>query len=343
MMHAPLSVAIIGCGNIAGVFDQDRPETAHPYTHAGAYRRHGGFRLVACMDTDAGRRADFATRWKVPACYGDLAGLIAGQQEVDVVSICSPNAMHGSHLEAVLAMRPKLVFCEKPLTDSVPLSERIVESYADAGVLLAVNYTRRWAPDVMAYATALRRGDWGRVRSISGVYTKGIAHNGSHLVDLLHLMIGQLTVEAVAAGSADHWPDDLSAPALLRSSGGVPVTLSVGDARDYALFELEIVTEKGTIRMEDGGSRWRVRCVVDDMRFSGYRHLDRGQEYPGEYDKAMSCAIANLHAAVTHGAPLACSGTEALAAQRVCSEIARLAGVSGAAARTVHQIPETTQ
>ncbi len=343
MMPAPLSVAIIGCGNIAGGFDQDRPETAHPYTHAGAYRRHGGFRIVACMDTDAGHCADFAARWKVPARYGDLASLIAGQREVDIVSICSPNALHGPQLEAVLAMRPKLVFCEKPLTDSVPLSERIVESYARAGVLLAVNYTRRWAPDVMAYAAALQRGDWGRVRSVSGIYTKGIAHNGSHLVDLLHLMLGPLTVEAAAAGSADHWPDDLSVPALLRSSGGVPVTLSVGDARDYALFEMEIVTEKGTIRMEDGGSRWQVRCVADDMRFKGYRHLDRGHEHPGEYDKAMSGAIANLHSAVTRGAPLACSGKEALAAQRLCSEIARLAGISGAAARPAHQVPETTQ
>lgn len=343
MTHPPLSVAIVGCGNIAGGFDRDRPDSALPFTHAGAYRRHGGFRLIACMDPDADRRADFASRWDVPASYGDLHSMIAALPEVDVVSICSPNALHGSQLEAVLAMRPKLVFCEKPLTDSVPLSERIVERYARAGVLLAVNYTRRWAPDVIAHAGSLRRGDWGRLRSVSGIYTKGIAHNGSHLVDLLHLMLGPLAVDAAGRGKADHWPEDPTATALLRSSEGIPVTLAVGDARDYALFEMEIVTERGTIRMEDGGSSWRIRRVVDDTRFAGYRHLGRGHEQPGEYDKAMLAAVTNLYDAVTRGAPLACSGTEALAAQRVCNDIARLANHRGVATQHVHQVLEMTE
>lgn len=340
MATTPLKTIIIGCGNIAGGFDHERPDTALPYTHVGAYQRHGGFVVTACMDPDTVRCADFSRRWQIPACYNDLQSLIANEQDVDIVSICSPNALHGPQLDAVLAMRPKLVFCEKPLTDSVPLSEHIVKRYAEAGVLLAVNYTRRWAPDVVAHAAALQRGDWGRLRSASGIYTKGIAHNGSHLVDLLHLMLGSLVVEAAGLGTADHWPDDPSVTALLRSSNGVPVTLSVGDARDYALFEMEVVTEMGALKMEDGGSHWRIRRVVDDARFAGYRHLDRGREQPGEYDKAMLSAVANLYDAVTRGTPLACTGTEALAAQRLCADIADHAKNSGGTAVNPRQAME---
>lgn len=343
MTPASLSVAIIGCGNIAGGFDRDRPDTALPYTHAGAYRRHGGFRVVACMDPDTDRCDNFARRWGVPDCYDNLPSLMADHADIDIISICSPNALHGSQLEAILAIRPKLVFCEKPLTDSVPLAEHVIERYARSGVMLAVNYTRRWAPDVIAHAASLRRGDWGSVRSVSGIYTKGIAHNGSHLVDLLHLILGPLTVEAAGRGKRDHWTEDPTVTALLRSVDGVPVTLSIGDARDYALFEMEIVTEKGTIRMEDGGSRWRIRRVIEDARFAGYRQLDQGYEQPGEYDKAMMSAMTNLHDAVTYGAPLACTGNDALAAQRICNEITGRTKNLEAATGSVRQTLEMTE
>jgi hypothetical protein len=156
-------------------------------------------------------------------------------------------------------------------------------------------------------------------------------------------MLGPLVVEAAGRGKADHWTEDLTVTALLRSTEGVPVTLSVGDARDYALFEMEIITEKGTIRMEGGGSSWRIRRVIEDARFAGYRQLDRGYEQPGEYDKAMLAAVTNLYDAVTYGVPLACTGHEALAAQRVCNDIADLESNLDTATRSVHQALEMTE
>ena len=50
-------VLIVGCGNIAGGFDHEQPGTDTPFTHAGAYCRHGGFALAACVEPDAERRA----------------------------------------------------------------------------------------------------------------------------------------------------------------------------------------------------------------------------------------------------------------------------------------------
>lgn len=322
-----LSTLIIGCGNIAGGFDADRPDSAGPLTHAGAFRRHGGFALRACVDPDAARREAFAARWGAPEAAESLDALSVAPGEIDVISICSPNAFHAEHLDAAIALAPRLIFCEKPVTPSAAATEALVARCRDAGILLAVNYTRRWAPDVVALAGDLARGDWGAVRSAVGTYTKGVLHNGGHLVDLLHLLFGPLTLTAAGVPVHDHWDDDPSVPALLAGDSGVPIHLAVGDARDYALFELVVVTERGEIAMRDGGLRWTERDASASAAFAGYRTLADFTPRKGRYDEAMAAAAANIADALATGAPLASTGDTALAAQRLCEQIS-IAGLA---------------
>lgn len=315
------STLIIGCGNIAGGFDADRTTDAGPLTHAGAFRRHGGFSLAACVDPDVDRRDAFARRWEIPVSAASLGELDAAAGDFDVVSICSPNACHAEHLDAAIALRPRLIFCEKPVTESAAATRALVDRCSAAGILLAVNYTRRWAPDTIAIAEQIARGDWGAVRSVVGTYTKGVLHNGGHMIDLLQMLFGPIALIGAGAAVPDYWDDDPSVPALLVSERGVPIHLAVGDARDYALFELVIVTERGEIAMRDGGLGWTIRMAGDSAAFAGYRTLGAFEPRPGRYDEAMLAAANNIADALASGAPLASRGETALAAQTLCEAI----------------------
>lgn len=329
-------VLIIGCGNIAGGFDTHRPWAEPALTHAGAYARHGGFRVSACVEPDAARRHAFMQRWSVPDGYASLDELLASclPGSFDVVSVCSPTGAHAQQVRAALHLAPRVVFCEKPLAPSLAEAQSIVQACADADVPLAVNHSRRWAPDVQRLAEELRAGTWGAVRQATGTYNKGVLNNGSHLVDLLHLLLGPLRLLHAGTARTDHTPADPSVPALLESEDGVPVHLCTAHAGDFALFELQLVTERAVITMEDGGLRWRVRRVTDSPVFSGYRSLDAGTVVPGQYLESMQRAVANLHAHLEHGAALACTGGVALAAQRLCDRI-RHEARSAAAAPTL--------
>ena len=312
-------VLIIGCGRIAGGFDEGDGGGVTVRTHAGAYRAHGGFSLAACVDPDRDRREAFAQHWGVAQAAATVSELPAGK--FDVVSICSPTSAHGADIAAALAFGPRLIFCEKPVSESAAETEALIGRCANAGVRLAVNYTRRWAPDVVQLSRALGAGEWGAVRSVSGIYTKGAVHNGGHMIDLIHMLFGP--VELVAAGPPvfDFRDDDPSVPALLRTAQGVPVTLAVGDARDYALFELVVVTERGEIAMRDGGLAWTERRSGESEAFAGYRALGPFESRAGRYDEAMPAAVADIAAALHTGAPLASTGETALAAQRVCEQM----------------------
>ncbi|MBL8287797.1 MAG: Gfo/Idh/MocA family oxidoreductase [Rubrivivax sp.] len=319
-----LRVLIVGCGNIAGGFDAERPASALPLTHAGAYVRHGGFRLVACVEPEAQRRDAFMQRWLVEKGYPSIE-TAAAAGPFDVVSLCSPTPLHAAHIAAALSLHPRLIFCEKPVTRCAADTAAAVHVCAAAGVKLAVNHNRRWAPDIQRLSAELRAGHWGAVRSAIGIYNKGVLNNGTHLVDLVQLLLGPLELLAAAAPLFDHWPDDPTVPALLRTQQGVPVTLNAAHAADYAVFELQLFTERGMVAMEDGGAGWRVRRVVASPHFKGYAVLDAGQRTAGEYLASTLAAVGNVHDALTRGTALASTGETALAAQRLCERISRTA------------------
>lgn len=312
---------ILGCGNIAGGYDTQTRLEKRPLTHAGAYLAHGGFELIGCLDPDFQKRTDFQQKWGVPVGLSNLAEFNEHNFEVDVVSICSPTDVHPDHLRAALKWNPKLVFCEKPVTGSVTQTEEWVGRYESQGVALAVNHTRRWAADVNALKREFERQEWGKIRSISALYNKGVLNNGSHLFDLLHYLLGPLKVLAVGRERFDFWSGDPSIPSLLETVSGVPVTVNIGSADDYSLFEVQFVTERGLLHMKNGGMSWSKAGVVDSHDFPGYRSLGDDCVQQGHYREAMLVAMDNLYRAMTENADLLSTGRTALQAQRVCGLI----------------------
>lgn len=326
--RAPLRTLVIGCGNIAGGFDAGRSPDTLPYSHAGALTRSAGFDLAACVEPDTARREAFMAHWHVAAGYASMSE-IGADERFDVISVCSPTALHSEHIANALHLKPRLLFCEKPVAPSLEDAEALVSRCEESGVLLAINYTRRWAPDVVRLRDEIAAGQWGAVRSVCGTYNKGILNNGGHLIDLLHFLFGT-ELELISAGAPtwDFWKDDPTVPAMLTMKDGTPVHLVTANAGDYALFEMQIITSFGVVTMTDGGTGWQLRKVVDSPHFKGYRSLDPIEQRAGEYAFAMTNAFANIEAALTYGTALASTGRSALEAQRLCEKI-KISAIAG--------------
>jgi len=325
-MTAPAyKVLIIGCGNMAGGYDLLQPEDALPLGHAKAFAKHGGFAVSACLDPDAAIRADFQKRWQVPAGFASVQEVVAEGGQFDVISICSPTHAHAADIQSSLALKPKLIFCEKPVSSKLQETQRAVQACADQHVLLAVNYSRRWSPQVTQLKTALAEGHWGAVRSVSAVYNKGLLNNGSHMIDLLLALFGPLHIVSVGQAVDDFFSDDPTIDATLGTQQGLPIQLNVAHAHDYALFEMHIVTEKGVISMEDGGASWRFRYAKPSEQLAGYWFLNSGEWVKPQGSYELTGALANIFDALQHGAPLASSGSNALQAQALCEQIKKKA------------------
>ena len=317
----PYRVLIIGCGSIAGRYDADRAEGALPLTHAGGFDANDRFELTACVDPDDSVRIAFAERWNVPHNAVTLDELGAEVGEFDVISICSPTQYHSVNVEQALALQPRLIFCEKPVAKTFDDARLLVNRCERSNVALAVNFTRRWAPDLVMLAHDIQAGHWGRPLAATSWYTKGITHNGSHMVDLLRMMLGDLKLIACGEPVLDFWADDPSVPALLEGKDGSSIHLVCGDARAFTQFELLMTFERGEIAMREGGFLIETRRVEDNDTFVGYRTLGKRDISAGRYEAAMACAIENIADHLDHGKALASTGVNALAAQALCEAI----------------------
>ena len=321
----PLTVLIVGCGNIAGGFDKGCKLIDFSYTHAGAYIRDNQFKMTACVEPDEARRNEFMKEWSIQLGFSSIDEMLDLDYQFDVISICSPTAYHSHDIEVALQLSPKLIFCEKPITTSLLDTKRLVEACKNANVMMAVNHTRRWDPAVSELQAEILSGRRGELRSIIGIYNKGILNNGSHMLDLLHFLVGPVSVINVGKPVNDYLPNDPTIPVWLENEQGVPIHLVCAHAQDYAFFELQLIFSLGVLIMEEGGLYWRERHAVESTTFKGYRKLDDGTRHAGEYPYAMIKAIDNIYRAINRGDSLVSSGESALLAQRMCEKIKQMA------------------
>jgi predicted dehydrogenase len=315
-----LSAVVIGCGRIAGGALPASAE-AETLTHAGAYSRHPGYRLIACVEPIEARRRDFLRRWDIPYGFADFESLLAAGLEFDIASVCTPTRNHADVLGQLLETPVRAVFCEKPLTGSVAESGRLVAAYQAAGKPLAVAYLRRWNPAMAVLKQEIAEGAWGAMRAAIGTYTKGALNNGSHLIDLVHYLLGPLVLKAVTGLRIEDDEADPTVDAVLELKSGASLHLIGADSRDYALFELQLIGERGVIAIESSGLVMRRRASVDDPLHSGYKTLDHGDWSECGHGDPFRRALDNLAAALEGTATLASDGASALEAQRICAQM----------------------
>ena len=326
MPQSPFKVLIVGCGNIAGGYDMDVGNVELPCSHAGTYSRNEKFKMVACVEPNDEKRSRFMEYWNISEGFRTLEEVLSSNIAVDVVSICSPTEFHFDHVMLAIKLAPRLIFCEKPVTGSSRQTKSLINACDEADILLAVNYTRRWDPEVGKLKQQMSGGHYGELRSITGYYNKGILNNGSHMIDLLHYLLGDLQVITTLGSVIDYSSDDLTIPVLFQSEKGVPVYLTIGNAQDYSLFELQIICSKGLFSMCEGGLYWNHRKVIGETRFAGYQELDTGNIFPGGYQQAMTQAIDNVYEALTNDARIASDGANAYQVQLICEKIMGMRG-----------------
>lgn len=243
--------------------------------HSRAARAAGG-RLVA-VSTSSARTARRAAEELGFETATDYETMLADDR-IDVVHVCTPNALHAEQTLAALAAG-KHVICEKPLATSPEEAESLVSAAERAGRTGAVPFAYRYYPMVREARARLReRGsavlsidaaylqDWmlgqddGNWRAgPSGGASRAFADIGSHLFDLLEFVTGERVsrlnaVTRTVYAERDGLPvenEDIAA-VLFRLAGGAAGTALVSQmaaGRKNGLT-LEVHTGEASYRFE---------------------------------------------------------------------------------------------
>jgi len=132
-MSAALRIAVVGVGHLG-------------QHHARLLASMDGVQLVGIVDTKPGRAGEIASKLGVPSFthFGELP-----LDGLDAVTIAVPTV---SHLQVALPLIDAgvSVLVEKPLASSLDDADKMIESAARRGVVLAAGHTERFNPAVVA-------------------------------------------------------------------------------------------------------------------------------------------------------------------------------------------------
>lgn len=307
--------AIAGCGLIGSAFS-DTMTLPGVWTHADAYTRCEETALVAVCDQDEVKAEHCAKRWNVASHYTDFSTML-DEARPEIVSICTPDAAHYEQIRTALQHPAvRVVLAEKPLALNLAQAEELILLAEARGVMLAVNYSRRYAPGIADLAEQLRSGQFGVLQSVSGYYTKGTLHNGGHWFDLAEFLIG--SVQSVRAFNHLHEAgDDPTLDVALGFANGASGYLHGLDARAFALFEMDIVCSEGRARIVDSGFSMEIYRLEASPFGAGYRRLALTETRESGLPEAMLNAIRDSAHCLIHGTTPACTGTHALQALKI--------------------------
>ncbi len=242
------SVAIIGCGNIGFFWDHKRKGKG-ALSHFKAFQENKNFEVVALAEHRAERRAVLTKACKVPVFY-DHKELLT-QLSPDVAVVSTSNKAHEEVLKALLTVKPKLVFAEKPLTLEPETSMEIIAQYEKAGIGLQINYSRRFVGIFDDIKRMIEQKKLGDIQAVNIFYSRGFFHNGSHFVDLITWYWGmpdEVMVEGERPGLHENDP---TMSVLLKYPGQMEVRLIGLETSKTAVFEMDIWASKGRIRMNN--------------------------------------------------------------------------------------------
>ena len=309
---------IIGTGFIGGV-------------HAYAVRAAGG--VLAHVAGESPEHAAAAARRLGAEHACASAEELINADDVNVVHVCTPNALHVPQAEAAIRAG-KHVICEKPLATDPADARRLVEAAADAGLVAAVPFVYRFYPSVREARARIGAGDAGPLWLLHGSYlqdwlagsdavnwrvdpklggaSRAFGDIGVHWCDLMEFTTGHRITRLIAR-MATAYPDRITEDGAVvlfdtdRGASGSVVVSQVSLGRKNRLwFEFDGPSASYAFDQELPDSLWvggkRGNQVVPrgPDTFSGpaagYARLPAG--HPQGYQDSFTAFVADVYAAI---------------------------------------------
>ena len=290
------------------------------YSHAGAYDACADTTLISLCDSDEATLSDCSLHWGVKNTYTSIDEFLE-KENPEIVSICTPDNTHAQITRKVLGLSSvRGVLIEKPLALNLQEAEDIVTLAADRDIVLAVNYSRRYAPGHDRVRQLIENGGIGKVQMVTGYYTKGVLHNGTHWLDLARFLIGDVAAVQGLTGLKCEGPGSDSDPNLdvqLAFASGGRGHLFGCSADLFSVFEMDIVGSRGRVRIIDSGHNIEHYLVADSEFYTDYKSLKLNDSWDGGLDNSMIFAIENLVECVAYGKVPLCSGHDGLEALKL--------------------------
>jgi len=271
MLHA----AIIGVGNIAAFIDS--PTSPNIASHTKAFHTCPDTKLVALYEPISKNIETFKKIWgnnKI-TMYDSLKSLLAS--DIDIVSITSSTSSHYKILEYVLHSEIEYILCEKPLVSTLQEFNDIEKKLLSSTKKIQINIIREYIDQYHQVKTFIESKKLSDMIGFHAVCTKGILHNGIHMLALIEQYAGSIKSIQNIESYTTH-KGDLAGTFNIKTTESRG-TLQILDNIDFSQFTLDIFFKNGKISFIDGGDTIIIYEAVESQEFKGYKTLQIEKKY----------------------------------------------------------------
>lgn len=313
---------VIGCGMI-GSEASDDPKRSKTASHAGAYFYNPKTKLVAVCDVSPEKLEKARKHWNIPleSAYSDYKEMLA-KEKLDIVSVCTREDFHWPVVEEAVKHRPKVIFCEKPVSNSLKDGRKLVEACRKAGIMLVIDHQRRLDAFHRNVDAVIKSGGIGKIQQATFYYGAGISNTGTHMLDLLLMYLGDAEWVQGNYSTSPSNNKDTNIDGMIKFKRGATATVQACDSKCYAIFELALLGTAGRINITMSGFDGEFFEVADHPLFSGYKAL-KAREFP--FDKNtpreyMAQAVAHILDCLENGKQPSSTGEDGLKAfELICA------------------------
>ena len=153
MNDKPITVALVGCGRIAG-------------HHCRAIAKVEGVELAAVCDLEIEKAEAYAEEFGVPA-YASYRDMFAELPEIDIAAVITPSGMHLEHGLEMLGDYAKHVIMEKPTFMRPGDLTRAFAAADEADLEIFPVFQNRYNKAVRRIKQAIEAGELGDIRIVS--------------------------------------------------------------------------------------------------------------------------------------------------------------------------------
>ena len=266
-----LKTILIGFGNIAANYADDifMQKWFKYSTHLQVLRDHPDFYLKAIVDKNRIALDKAKLLREIPEVKQNINQL-DDPDEFDVAILAIPPE---ERIEIIKKLpKVRAIIFEKPLATDISDAHKIIDLCQKRGIIAEVNFPRRFDEKVIESLEKLPN-KLGKLQSAFAIYGNGLNNNGSHLLDLTRLVIGDCVwVQSLANGLHDQISpikNDLNIPFALGFENEVKLLVQVVKFDSYREVYLDLWGTKGRLSFLQEGL-FSAYSSLKRHRFSKY-------------------------------------------------------------------------
>lgn len=309
------NAAIIGAGGISK-------------RHFEGYRQ-AGVNVVAIADASEAIRQLRKQEWDVRA-YATFEELLV-QEDVQAVSICTPNAYHAPASIAALEQGIH-VLCEKPLSLDLDACDAMIAAARRTGAVLQTGHHLRSNPLARTAKRLIDEGrvgrvtfmrlrqahDWGGAEQVRGVFGSLAASgggtlldNGCHMMDLARYFGGD--VRSIYARMAtlkfEIEVEDTAVATLDFESGAIASVENAWTATGWE-ESFHVYGTQGALECSNRLGKSRLRFLNREFGYSEWHAGDETWYDFAQVDNAHVRSVGHFIESIERGSPVVCSGED---------------------------------